>query len=329
MVTRNDFSARPYRHPVSLYAGMTGTPEAAGVAGRRKGAARGDDALWSFGPEGSAITVRHADILLAHLPLFLTGWPIKRIDAGGDDTADIDVIQQAGDKFLIVRRGAGADEQLFDDEFNAANGLSGALVAAYVARQPDKVCFHASSAKVGPGLVVLLGDSLAGKSSVALHLAASGYRLFGDDRLAVSFGETGAPMAQCLGLTPKIRLPLPDDCGQHFAEYIDAFTEVRDDSSVYLKLWEGEAAVFLEKAPVTAFVILERRETGPCALLPTSRPEIAKTLLSTCFSPHVETTSLVPAMTQLASAAGGHKLSFSSSREAAAMLAAALRDGKG
>ena len=291
-------------------------------------ASRSDQALWSFGPDEAAITVRNADVLLAHLPLFLTGWPVRRLTARADEPADIDIVQQADDRLLVVRRGAGADEQIFDDEFNAANGLAGALVAAYVARQPDKVCFHASSAKVGPGLVVLLGDTFAGKSSVALHLAASGFRLFGDDRLAVSVGETGAPIAQCLGLTPKIRLPLPDDCGPRFAEYIESFTEIRDDSAVYLKLWEGEAAVFLEQAPVTAFVILERSETGPCALLPATRPEIAKTLLSSCFSPHIETTSLVPAMTRQASAASGHRLTFSSSREAASLLAATLRDGR-
>lgn len=308
---------------------MSGAPDSPKTAAPQGAEGATDNALWSFGPEESAITVRNADILLAHLPLFLTGWPFKRIEAGAEDIADIDIIRQAGGRFLIVRRGAGADEQFFDDEFNAANGLSGALVAAYIARQSDKVCFHASSARVGPGLVVLLGDTLAGKSSVALHLASAGYRLFGDDRLAVSLGDGGAPIAQCLGLTPKIRLPLPDDCGQRFAEYIDAFTEIRDDSAVYLKLWEGEAAVFLEQAPVSAFVILERKESGPGSLLPASRPEIAKTLLSTCFSPHIETVSLVPAMTRLASAAAGHRLTFSNSREAAAMLAAALRDGKG
>lgn len=301
---------------------MSQLPESGGLVSRL------DQALWSFGPDEAAITVRNADVLLAHLPIFLTGWPIKRLTGRDDEPADIDVVPQADDRLLIVRRGAGADEQIFDDEFNAANGLAGALVAAYVARQPDKVCFHASSAKVGSGLVVLLGDTFAGKSSVALHLAASSYRLFGDDRLAVSVGENGAPIAQCLGLTPKIRLPLPDDCGPRFAEYIDSFTEIRDDSAVYLKLWEGEAAVFLEQAPVTAFVILERHETGPCALLPATRPEIAKTLLSSCFSPHIETMSLVPAMTQLASAASGHRMTFSSSREAASVLAATLRGGK-
>lgn len=307
---------------------MSETTDSSEFAPGNKGGGPADNALWCFGPEGTAITVRHAECLLAHLPLFLTGWPLKRVAVAADEIADIDVLQQNDDSILIVRRGPGADEQRFDDEFNAANGLAGALVAAYVARQAHTVCFHASSAQIGPGLVVLLGDTLAGKSSVVLHLAASGYRLFGDDRLAVSLSEQAAPAAECLGLTPKVRLPLPEDCGERFAEYIESFTEIRDDSAAYLKLWEGEAAVFPEQAPISALVILERTEAGPCMLSPASRPEIAKALLSSCYSPHLEAASLVPAITRLASSAAGHRLTFSNSREAAAVLAAALREKK-
>lgn len=308
---------------------MNYKPQSAEVSRREKRTQRADESLWAFGPEGSEITVRNADILLAHLPLFLTGWPFKRIEVHAVNRVDIDVAQQNDGRILIARHGPGADEQVFDDEFNAANGLSGALVAGYVTGRADSVCFHASSAKVGSGLVVLLGNTLAGKSSVALHLASSGYRLFGDDRLAVDVGEEMPPTGRCLGLTPKVRLPLPDNCGPRFEEYIAAFTEIRDDSAAYLKLWEGEAAVFLEQARVTALVILERLNTGPCALTPAARPDIVKALLSTCFSPHIDAQSLVPAMTRLAADITGYKLTFSSSREAAALLAKTMRDEPG
>jgi hypothetical protein len=286
-------------------------------------------ALWSFGPEGFEILVRDADILLAHLPLFLTGWPFKRIVANAGKSADIDVVQQDDGKILIARHGIGADQQVFDEEFSAANGLASALVVAYIALQEDKVCFHAGSAQLGSGLVVLLGDSFAGKSSVALHLASAGYRLFGDDRLAVSLDADGVPFGHCLGLSPKIRLPLPADCGPRFEEYIDSFTEIRDDGAAYLKLWEGEAANFLESAPVSAFVILERSDAGPCTVSPKTRPEIAKALIETCFSPNIDTRSLVPAMTQMAANARGLALKFSSSREAAALLTKTIRGGEG
>jgi hypothetical protein len=232
-----------------------------------------------------------------------------------------------GGQIAVTLHGPGGNEALFDDAFAAADGLAGALIARLVTRRPDMICFHAGSALVGAGLVVLLGDSLAGKSSVALQLAAAGYRLFGDDRLAVRLEEGRPPAGACLGLTPKVRLPLPPDCGDRFAEYVESFTEMRDDNAAYLKLWEGEAAAFGEDAPLASFVILDRREAGPCALSPASRPEIVKALLLNCFSPHIDARALVPAMTGLATGVGGRRLQFSSSREAAAALTAAVRAG--
>ena len=207
----------------------------------------------------------------------------------------------------------------------AADGLASALVAAFISRQADTVCLHAGSAQLGHGLVVLLGDSLAGKSSVALHMAAAGYRLFGDDRLAVHMADDGAATGLCLGLTPKVRLPLPADCGRRFAEYVDSFTEIRDEAVAYLKLWEGEAAVFLEQAPVVAFIILNRAETGECSMVPATRPAIVKALLAQCFAPQIAPQDLVRALTGLASSVTGYELGFSHSGDAASLLTATLR----
>jgi hypothetical protein len=296
-----------------------------GTAVSGPGRASPEDSVWAFGPPETEITVRNAELLLAHLPVFLAGWPFRRLGGAGQEAAEIDVARRRDGPIAVTLYGPGGNEALFDDAFAAADGLAGALIARLVVRRPDMICFHAGSARVGPGLVVLLGDSLAGKSSVALQMAAAGYRLFGDDRLAVRLAEGRPPAGTCLGLTPKVRLPLPPDCGERFAEYVDAFTEMRDDEAAYLKLWEGEAAGFGEDAPLAALVILDRRETGPCALTPASRSEIVRALLLNCFSPHIDAQALVPAMTALATRIGGHRLQFSSSREAASALAAAVR----
>ena len=136
-----------------------------------------------------------------------------------------------------------------------------------------------------------MSSDLWGKSSVALHMAAAGYRLFGDDRLAVRMGDGGAAAGLCLGLTPKVRLPLPADCDRRFAEYVDSFTEIRDEAAAYLKLWEGEAAVFLEQSPIAAFVILNRAEAGACAMVSASRPAVVKALLAQCFAPQIDAQS--------------------------------------
>lgn len=279
---------------------------------------------WAFGPPDTEIRVSNAEILLAQLPIFLGGWPCRRLDDADSANMDIEIIGQPDKTIEVSLTGPGALSTVFDSEFDAADGLASALIAAYISRHSDMLCLHAGSAQLRSGLVVMLGDSQAGKSSVALHLAAAGYRLFGDDRLAVVVGNGKATSGLCLGLTPKVRLPLPADCGQRFAEYVDSFTEIRNDAVAYLKLWEGEAAGFLEQSPIAAFVILNRAETGRCTMAPASRPAIVKALLAQCFAPHINARDLVPAITALAARVAGYELGFSNSSEAASLLASTV-----
>ena len=281
---------------------------------------------WAFGPPDTEVLVGNAELLLAQLPFFLSGWPCRRLDDSDERGMDINIVERPDKRFEVNLTGPGALDSVFENEFDAADGLASALVAAFVARQTGTLCLHAGSAQIGAGIVVLLGDSMAGKSSVALHLAAAGYRLFGDDRLAVRLGDGAEAAGLCLGLTPKVRLPLPNDCGTRFQEYVDSFTEIRDEGAAYLKLWEGEAAVFQDQAPITTFVVLNRSDAGGSALLPAPRPAILKALLAQCFAPQMSTEALVPALTGLASGAAGFELNFSNSGDAAALLTATLRN---
>ena len=281
--------------------------------------------LWAFGPSDKEICVANAELLLAQLPIFLGGWPCRRLDDTDGRDMDITIVERPDKQIEVKLTGPGGLNTMFENEFDAADGLANALIAAFISRHADTLCLHASSAQLGPGLVVLLGDSLAGKSSVALQMAAAGYRLFGDDRLAVCMGDGGVASGFCLGLTPKVRLPLPADCGRRFAEYVESFTEIRDDTVAYLKLWEGEAAVFQEQSPIAAFIILNRAEAGPCAMAPASRPAIVRALLAQCFAPQIAAQDLMRALTDLASSVAGYELGFSHSGEAASLLTSTLR----
>jgi hypothetical protein len=288
--------------------------------------------IWAFGPEHQPVIVRNAEAVLAYLTLFLVGWPMRRI--GGDGMAggpepDIDIVEQGDRRFLVALTGPGGNRIIHEDAFNAANGLAGALVAAYVARQPDVMCLHAASVRLSGGITVLLGDSLAGKTSIALQIAAAGYRLFGDDRLAVHLAGKGPPAGEGLGLMPKVRLPLPQDCGSRFAEYVEAFTEIQGDDAAYLKLWEGEAAAFGEKSPLATLVILDRVEDAAATITPAGRAECVKSLLANCFAPHIDSTALVQALERLSACIPGLILRYSSSREAASLLRTHLKSAAG
>ena len=238
-------------------------------------------------------------------------------------TPDIRVIENLDETFRVVSSGPGGADFTFEDPYDAANGLAGALISVFVSGDPQMVCLHAGAARVGDGLVVVIGDSLAGKSSVALQLAVLGNRFFGDDQIAVTLENPSSGM--CLGLMPKVRLPLPEDCGDGFREFVEGYSSMQGEDMAYLKLWEGEAGTFGETAPVRALVFLDRVDAGETELRPASRPELVKTMVSTAFAPHISSPNLLSGLTRLAAAADAYHLRFSSSRDAAVLLSGEFR----
>jgi len=289
--------------------------------------------LWAFGPEDRPVMVRNAELVLQHLTIFLGGWTIRFAGRAADSPTapDIDLVEREDGGVTVILNGPCGYSLSFEDEFNAANGLASALIAAYVTTRSNMVCLHASSVAVGAGddaaIAVMLGESFAGKSSTALQMAAAGHRLFGDDRLAVVADEKadqGPLRGTCLGLMPKVRLPLPPDCGPRFQAFVEGHSEICDDQAAYLRIWDDEAASFGEQAPVSAFIMLDRRDSGDSVLEPAPKGDIVRTLVANCYAPHIDAGALVPVLSGLADRVGGYRLRFSSSRDAAQAIAREL-----
>tara|TARA_R110002126_G_scaffold1443_25_gene8437 strand:- start:1981 stop:2916 length:936 start_codon:yes stop_codon:yes gene_type:complete len=290
--------------------------------------------FWWIGAETGPVLVENAEAVMPYLPYYLAGWPIKWAGDTAPRTPDVRIIEHPDGTFQVLSAGPGGADFSFDNPYDAANGLAGALISVYVGRTPQTICLHAGAALVGGGLVIVIGDSFAGKSSVALHLAVLGHRFFGDDQIAVTLDNPSQGV--CLGLMPKVRLPLPADCGDAFREFVDGYTSMQGDEMTYLKLWEGEAGTFGETAPVRALIFLDRDDSGNGAgagenagtsqLLPASRPELVKAMVRTAYAPHMSSPDLLAGLTRLADAADSYHLRFASSRDAAALLSREFRN---
>ena len=279
--------------------------------------------LWRIGDDDDPVLVENADAVLPYLPYYLAGWPIRWAGDGEGRTPDVRVSESADGIFRVTSRGPGGADFRFDNLYDAANGVAGALISVFVARRADTICLHAGAALIGESLAIVIGDSFAGKSSVALHLAVLGNRFFGDDQIALTLG--GDPRGICLGLMPKVRTPLPEDCGDAFREFVEGYTAMEGDGSVYLKLWDGEAGTFGDSAPVRALVLLDRRPGADTEIAPVSRSELMKTLVSRAFAPHIDARDLLNGLAAVADGVALYRLRFSSSREAAALLSRTLR----
>ena len=267
------------------------------------------------------MTVRGAPAPMEHLALFLHGWPAHAAEAMAPP--DIEVEPRPDGGFTVRIHGPARAAMECDSALDAANAVAGAAVAVQVARDPRLVCIHGAAALLPAGLVALVGESGAGKSSLALLLASAGHVLFGDDRVALRLPAEGAaePVEGIsVGLAPKMRLPLPPGCGDAFARYVEARTAYAGETAAYLRPQPGEAARPGARAALAAIVVLDRGG-GEAALVRLGAADTIRALISHCFAPHIPAERMVGALDRLSRRVPVWRLGFAASAEAAALLA--------
>lgn len=214
----------------------------------------------------------------------------------------------------------------------AANQLVPLLVAEAIERSPGLVSLHAGAARVGGGLIVLPGDSLSGKSTLSLQLAARGARFVGDDRLLVgdgtALGGEGGPVGVALGLTPRVRLPIHPTAGAGYIAFVERHMTIEhrdEEGRATIATVDPESiggAPFGEVAPLSAIVVPRRVEGAESVLdlRPLPRGQAALALLHQAATPSVDATELVGMMGALAAGVPCWSLAFGSSARAADRL---------
>ncbi len=94
--------------------------------------------------------------------------------ADGSHAASDIVVRSEGGHWRISSAHVALSDYDLDDGYMVANTLVGALIAAYVAQDDGLVSIHAGAVRIGDGLVLVLGDNGAGKSTFATALASRG-----------------------------------------------------------------------------------------------------------------------------------------------------------
>lgn len=240
--------------------------------------------------------------LARELARLLPGWPFSIGETSGE--ADI-VISHAAGGYVVHTKIAGCDALPAIDLMDAGYQTTSALFLLAASTGPHQFVVHAGAVDVGCGLVAFAGDTHAGKSSLALHLAAAGRRIFGDDRIILSVppvapGRRATAMA--LGLARKVRLPLPQDFAPAAVAYARAHQVGQTvEDVVYLDAAPGEAAPFGERLPISALVLLDRRPDAVMAFEAVGAAETVRRLIGLTMGPHLTTQALLAALALLAS----------------------------
>lgn len=217
-------------------------------------------------------------------------------------------------------------DQVYREGYELANGLVGAMSACYLAADPTLMCLHAAAVAGPNGLIVLLGQNFAGKSTLASALAALGMPLFCDDRLLVRWD--GVAMAQALGVATKLRLPLPESASAELRTFVDRLAVWRTADFAILD-GPGEArARFGDRQPLVALLLLEREPgTKVPSLASLPRPQAVRALLQHHFAPHVSTDILLQACTALATAVPARSFRYDDLNDGATALLDSLAGG--
>ena len=272
-------------------------------------AGHGRDLLVRIGPDIDAAEFQEA------LFVFLPRWRFAEVPASG--ATDIDVTYEAG-RFRIAAVSWAGGESIATDFNNASNALAGLLIDGLLAHGMAFCSLHAAAVEIEGAAVLFAGPTEAGKSTLAMRLAARGCRHLADDRILLLSDDAPYRVAG-LGLAAKARRPLPP--GPELAALVDLRWYLTDDSIAYLHLNDDEALGFGDVRPLGR-VVLPRRDPGletDARLEPASPGEIARALIQEATSP-AGAPALVPAMGRLAEACEGYFLYYRDGAAAADLL---------
>lgn len=276
-----------------------------------------DSPVIAFPGPRRPIRVAGASPLLRKLAVCLPDWRAEPAEPGEAEIS-VELIKR-GYRIRCALFAGGAVES--DRTIYATGAVAGALTSLYVAQEEGTLLLHAAATASKEGLLVFLGDSMAGKSTLALQLASDGRRVFADDRLALRRDGGGRIEGLSLGVAAKARLPLPPASGAGFTAFVEAHRALDSGSMTHLALPPEIMAPFGETAPVRALIVLDRRpEPVAPAVTPLSASEILRDTLPKCLPSELSSARLLQQAAELARALPGYRLTFSDSGAASSLL---------
>ncbi|MEQ9334797.1 hypothetical protein [Thalassobaculum sp.] len=247
------------------------------------------------------------------LALAAPGWPTATADDGIR-------VARTSHGFRVSDDGA---DRLADDAWEAAHWVLAAAIGRTAEAAPGRFVLNAGAALTADGAVVFAGESHAGKSSVALHLAVGPVPMLGDDRLILDTAAA-APTAAALGLARKVRTPLPDDFSDA-ARRLAATTRAGHAAGADVLRWDPAIDRPAGTAAPVARILLLRRDPGidTARISGLGAAEAVAALLALCGRHAGPAAALLDAVAGLVRQVPVHRLEARDSAAAALALAAA------
>ena len=203
------------------------------------------------------IALEDAARLAPMIAKVFAGWPHTETSTqGGDAFVTIRPHQARGWEISLANV---PDQPKLWDDVNVICDLVAEMAWERIRSNPELLCLHAAAVDFGGRLVVMPNTRRAGKSTLSVALARLGHRLFTDDFLVIQFDPDSQTFrGDSNGILPRVRLPIPQELGLAFRDWIAA--DGGPSNGQYKYLAGCSVAKGGTMLPLGAIVVLDRRE---------------------------------------------------------------------
>lgn len=215
--------------------------------------------------------------LVAELPVVAVGWSLSVAVIDPVLTPFFTISAEVGSEKLACQSRFQPGKTRRLDKLNAICDLMAALALALPEADAQLICLHAAAVKVAGQVLIFPNTRRAGKSTLSVALALAGEQVIGDDVVPLGFDSDGRAHAHGMGISPRLRLPLPSTVTPEFRAGVASAGGMKNAQYHYIRLPDQPAQG--ARFPVGAFVILDRQDDPVPARIEKVSPDRAMDVL--------------------------------------------------
>lgn len=267
------------------------------------------------------IATRNCSHLMPLFPFVFRDFTIALKDVPGPRAP---VISLTRDNNVYQRRSIWLKSPVsYPDPLDTICDLSVDIIHSYVGDHEGMLCLHCAAVQVGQGLVLLPSTYRAGKSTLAVQLAALGTSIYTDDALCIQKNGEG----RSLGISPRIRLPLPSSSSIELQQMVAANGKFRNTRYCYINMDKDQMPLHMNSAPISAIVLLKRVDGTSPSLRPVKKSKALTELILRNFARQNPAIDIIDRLSQIVQNknVGTFELTFDNVHSAAETLLRELR----
>lgn len=208
----------------------------------------------------------------------------------------------------------------YADPANTLCSLIVELAWARLRQDTSLLCLHGAAVEFAGRLVIFPSTRRAGKSTLTVALAAAGKTVFTDDFLPIKATDNGPLSGVSSGISPRLRLPLPDQIGPDALDYIQNRSMIANRQYRFVAPRTGELANFGDTAPIGSLVFLERTEGASATIEPVTKSDALTALIKQNFSRAMNAAGILKMLDFITKSAPAYRLIYDNAEQAVALL---------